>query len=219
MKRIFDFSLALIGLILSSPLWVIFGLAIWLEDRGPVFYSQERVGKDGKIFKIWKFRSMRVGAEAKSGPVQAKENDPRATSIGKLMRTTAMDELPQLWNILKGEMSFVGPKGLRYIEIEVGDDKPRSIWEFEGAKERALVKPGLTGVAQVFAPRGIRRGEKFKYDAWYIRNRSFILDVYIVLLSFLVTSIGKWEIKEDKFHLLGRRLKKRVEAGLKDLKI
>ena len=107
-KRIFDFSFALSAIVLSFPLWIVFATLVWLEDRGQVFYIQERVGIGGKLFKSLKFRSMLPDAEKNCGPIQAKENDRRVTGLGRFLRATAMDELPQLWNILKGEMSFVG---------------------------------------------------------------------------------------------------------------
>ena len=118
MKRAFDMALSGVGLLLSSPLWVLFGLAIKLEDGGPIFYSQERVGFGGRNFEALKFRSMRTDAESGVGAVQAVEDDPRVTRIGRFMRKTAMDELPQLWNIFRGDMSFVGPRALRPGEIE-----------------------------------------------------------------------------------------------------
>ena len=118
-KRIFDISLSLSGLILSGPLWLFISLAILLEDGRPVFYRQERIGKGGKIFKVLKFRSMIKGAEEGIGPVQAVENDPRVTTVGRLLRATAFDEVPQLINILRGDMSFVGARALRPTELEV----------------------------------------------------------------------------------------------------
>ncbi len=119
MKRLFDIFLSSIGLIGSAPLWIVFALAIKLEDRGPVFYRKERVGKNGRIFKALKFRSMIPDAEKHTGAVWASENDPRVTKVGRILRATAMDELPQLLNILKGDMSFVGPRALRPQEREV----------------------------------------------------------------------------------------------------
>jgi lipopolysaccharide/colanic/teichoic acid biosynthesis glycosyltransferase len=119
LKRLFDIVLSSIGLIGSSPLWLIFSLAVKLQDGGPIFYGQERVGKNGRIFKALKFRSMVPDAEKESGPIQATENDPRVTKTGKILRATAKDELPQLWNIFKGDMSFVGPRALRPKEKEV----------------------------------------------------------------------------------------------------
>lgn len=144
MKRVFDIFLPSIGLIFSSPLWFIFSLAIKLEDRGSIFYSQERVGKDGKIFKVFKFRSMVNDAEKHTGAVWTRENDPRVTKIGKILRASAMDELPQLWNILKGEMSFVGPRAER---PELVNNFVKDVPNFNG---RLLVRPGLTGLAQIY---------------------------------------------------------------------
>ena len=109
MKRALDLALSGFGLLISSPLWLLFAAAIKLEDGGPVFYSQERVGFGGRTFEALKFRSMRTDAESGVGAVQAVEDDPRVTRAGRLMRATAMDELPQLWNIFRGDMSFVGP--------------------------------------------------------------------------------------------------------------
>ena len=170
-KRLFDIFLSGIGLIGSFPLWLIFSIAIKLEDRGPVFYAQERVGKNGKIFKALKFRSMIKDAEKGTGPVQATENDPRVTKIGKILRATAMDELPQLWNIFKGDMSFVGARALRPKEKEVhGNPDETDIEKIPGYKERLAVMPGLTGMAQVYLPTDALRHEKFKYDLLYVKN-------------------------------------------------
>lgn len=208
MKRIFDFLLALLGLFLSFPLWLILSLTVWIEDKGPVLYSQARVGRDGVIFKSLKFRSMIPGAENGLGPVQARSNDPRVTKIGRLMRKTAMDELPQLINILKGQMSFVGPRALRPEEIETGygdsdhflsrkwslSPKTISIFQIPGFKARSSVRPGLTGAAQVFASRNLTREEKFKYDLWYIDNQSFWLDIRLIANSILITLKSGWDL-------------------------
>ncbi len=195
MKRIFDFCLALIGLFMSSPLWLLFGLAVSLEDRGQIFYSQERVGKNGKNFGSIKFRSMIPQAEKGLGPIQAKKNDPRDTKIGRIMRKTAMDEFPQLINILKGEMSFVGPRALRPMETESADpSSAKDIFHIPGFEKRSSIRPGLTGVAQVFASRSLAREEKFKYDLWYVDNMSFWLDMKLIAKSVLVTFKAKWDI-------------------------
>ncbi len=194
MKRIFDFSLALVGLFISLPLWFVFGLMIWLEDRGPVFYFQDRVGIGGRIFRSIKFRSMIFDAEKGLGPVQAKENDPRITKLGRLLRKTAMDELPQLLNILKGEMSFVGPRALRTVEIESTDSSSvKPIFQIPGFKKRSSIRPGLTGAAQVFASRNLAREEKFKYDLWYVDNMGFWLDIRLILKSVVTTFRAKWD--------------------------
>ena len=200
LKRLFDIFLSSIGLILSSPFWLIFSLAIKLVDRGPVFYRQERVGKGGRIFNALKFRSMIKDAEKESGPIQAVENDPRVTKIGRILRATAMDELPQLWNIFKGDMSFVGPRALRPKEKEVhGNPDEMNIEDIPAYKERMAVRPGLTGMAQVYLPTDALRSEKFKYDLLYIKNQSFLLDLKLIFLSFWITFRGKWESRQKKF--------------------
>lgn len=199
LKRPFDFLLSLTGIIFSSPLWILIGLLIVLEDGWPVFYFQGRVGKGGKIFKAMKFRSMIKDAEKDTGPVQAVENDPRITRIGKILRATAMDELPQLVNILKGDMSFVGPRSLRPKEREVyGNPDETSIEDVPGYKERLAVRPGLTGVAQVYLPTDALRKEKFRYDLDYIKNPSFLFDLKLIILSFWITFRGKWQSREKK---------------------
>lgn len=210
-KRLFDFVFSLICLFISFPLWIIIILLIKFQAGGPVFYIQERVGKDGKFFKGIKFCSMRPDAEKLTGPMQARENDPRTTKIGSLLRKTAMDELPQLISILKGEMSFVGPRALRPKERETHDDRIKSVFDYPDFKERSKARPGLTGVAQIFAPRDISRSEKFKYDLWYIKNQSFLLDIYLIILSFFVTFSARWESRRDKFSFLAGWLKERMK--------
>lgn len=200
LKRLFDIFLSSVGLIGSSPLWVLFGIAIWLQDRGPIFYAQERVGKEGKIFKALKFRSMIKDAENDTGPVQAVENDPRVTRVGRILRKTAMDELPQLWNIFKGDLSFVGPRALRPKEKEVyGISGQINIEDVPGYYERLKVRPGLTGIAQVYLPTDAPRWKKFEYDRRYIDEQSFIFDIKLISLSFWITFRGKWESRQKKF--------------------
>ena len=192
-KRALDVGLSGIGLAISSPLWLLAALAIRLEDGGPVFYRQERVGQGGSTFEALKFRSMVRNAES-GRAVQATANDPRVTRVGRWMRATAMDELPQLWNIFVGDMSFVGPRALRPQEVETnGSGELLTIDQIPGGLERHLVKPGLTGIAQIFAPRDITRRNKFRYDRLYIRNQGFWFDVRLILLSFWITARGKWE--------------------------
>ena len=200
LKRAIDASLAGAGLILSSPLWALFAAAIKLEDGGPVFYRQERVGLQGRPFDALKFRSMRPDAEAHSGAVQATENDPRVTRIGRLMRATAMDELPQLWNILRGDMSFVGPRALRPGEIEAGSDgRLVRLEDVPGFEDRIRVRPGLTGLAQIYAPRDVPRRQKFRYDRLYARKRSAWLDLRLILVSFWISFRGTWEVRGRKY--------------------
>jgi len=202
LKRPIDIILSSAGIIASSPLWTIIAIAIWLEDKGPVFYSQERVGIDGKKFKALKFRTMIPDSDEKFGPMQAVENDPRVTKVGKILRNSAMDELPQLLSILKGDMSFVGPRALLPRELETGNNNnstEEDINNIPGYKERHVVRPGLTGIAQVYAPRDITRKNKFRYDMVYIKNRSLMLDIKLIILSFWITFKRKWESRNKKF--------------------
>jgi lipopolysaccharide/colanic/teichoic acid biosynthesis glycosyltransferase len=198
-KRLLDMALAGSGLIASAPLWVVVAALIKIEDGGPVLFSQERVGHNGRVFDALKFRSMIVDAEALTGPIQSGQNDPRVTRIGRILRATAMDELPQLWNILRGDMSFVGPRALRPGEIEVsGNGVVEKLEDVPGFAARCSVRPGLTGIAQIYAARDVVRRHKFRYDRFYIRRRSFCFDVRLILLSFWITLRGRWEARERK---------------------
>jgi lipopolysaccharide/colanic/teichoic acid biosynthesis glycosyltransferase len=198
-KRALDVALSGVGLVLSAPLWAVLAALVKLEDRGPVFFGQDRVGEGGRIFSVLKFRSMIVDAEKKFGALQASEHDPRVTRIGRIMRASAMDELPQLWNIFCGDMSFVGPRALRPGEIETGGGgRMVHMEEIPGYVERHSVRPGLTGIAQIFAPRDVPRRWKFKYDQIYVRNQGFWLDVRLIVLSFWITFRGKWETRGSK---------------------
>ena len=200
MKRAFDMALAGVGLMLSAPLWAVFAAAIKLEDGGPIFFAQERVGIGGRPFTALKFRSMRPDAEAATGAIQATAHDPRVTSVGRFMRATAMDELPQLWNIFRGDMSFVGPRALRPGEIEA--DSGGTLTKLEdvpGFAHRIKVRPGLTGIAQVYARRDLPRRQKFRYDRLYVDRGSFALDVRLILLSFWISVQGTWEVRGRKF--------------------
>lgn len=199
LKRPFDIILSGLGILVSSPLWLVFAGLIWLEDRGSIFYTQDRAGKKGRVFKAYKFRSMIMDAEKEAGPVQATEHDPRVTRIGRIMRATAMDELPQLINIFKGDMSFVGPRALRPEEKEVdGEGKSLPMSAFRGYKERLAVRPGLTGLAQVYLPTYAPRRQKFRYDLLYIKKISFCFDLKLIFLSFWITFRGKWESSKEK---------------------
>jgi lipopolysaccharide/colanic/teichoic acid biosynthesis glycosyltransferase len=199
MKRAFDVALAGVGLLMSLPLWVVFGVAIKLEDGGPVFYSQPRVGFRGCVFEALKFRSMRANAESGVGAVQAVENDPRVTRVGRFMRQTAMDELPQLWNIFRGDMSFVGPRALRPGELETSGTDLIPIDRIPGYTARTTVRPGLTGIAQIYAPRDVPRRQKFRYDRIYVRRQSMWLDLRLILLSFWISFLGTWESRGRKY--------------------
>jgi lipopolysaccharide/colanic/teichoic acid biosynthesis glycosyltransferase len=229
-KRLFDLMVSSVGLVASAPLWGIIALAIKSEDGGPVFFRDLRVGQGGELFTAMKFRTMVRDADSLFGPRQATEDDPRVTRVGRLLRATAMDELPQLWNIFRGEMSFVGPRALRPGEIEsrgarfkvqrsrcnvqgsrfkvqgarfdVQDtiaEVVTALEEIPGYSKRHVVRPGLTGIAQIFADRDIPSRQKFRYDLLYIRRRSFWLDVRLIALSFWVTFRGRWEVRGTKF--------------------
>jgi lipopolysaccharide/colanic/teichoic acid biosynthesis glycosyltransferase len=199
-KRLLDIVLAGCGLILSAPLALVIAAIIKIEDGGPIFFTQERVGRSGRHFLALKFRSMIPDAEARVGPMQASQNDARITRAGRLMRATAMDELPQLWNIFCGDMSFVGPRALRPGEIEVnGRGAVERLEDVPGFSLRCAVVPGLTGVAQIYAPRDVTRRNKFRYDRVYIRRQSFWLDIRLIVLSFWITFRGTWEARDRKF--------------------
>jgi lipopolysaccharide/colanic/teichoic acid biosynthesis glycosyltransferase len=199
-KRLLDVVLSGAGLMVSAPLWAIIALCVKLEDGGPVFYGQERSGLNGRPFRVRKFRSMIPDAEAATGAMQATEDDPRVTRVGRVLRATAMDELPQLWNIFRGDMSFTGPRALRPGEIEVlGGERVELLEEVPGFTRRASVRPGLTGIAQIYAPRDIPRRHKFRYDLLYVRRQSLWLDLRLIALSFWITFRGTWESRGRKF--------------------
>jgi lipopolysaccharide/colanic/teichoic acid biosynthesis glycosyltransferase len=199
-KRSIDVLLAGTGILVSAPLWALIAAAIKLDANGPVFYGQERVGEGGRIFRVLKFRSMIDDAEKGVGPKAAVEHDPRITRVGRVLRATAMDELPQLWNIFRGDMSFVGPRALRPEEIDV-DTAGRSVplQAIPGFAARSAVPPGLTGIAQIYARRDVSRRQKFRFDRLYVRRQSMLLDLRLIALSFWITARGTWEAREKKF--------------------
>ncbi len=197
-KRSLDVALSGVGLMVSLPIWMALAAAIKLEDGGPVFYTQDRVGEGGTVFKVFKFRSMIVNAEAVVGALQATEADARITRVGRLMRATAMDELPQLLNIFRGDMTFVGPRALRPGEIEATGGAFVALEDVPGYEARTRMRPGLTGVAQIYAPRDVGRRHKFRFDRVYAQRESFWLDVRLILLSFWITFRGRWEHRGQK---------------------
>lgn len=193
-KRAADVLFALVGLLLTAPAWLVLPVLIRLEDGGPVFYAQDRVGKGGERFTSWKFRSMRPRRE-RDGPLpQAEREADRITRVGAVMRPRALDELPQLWNVLRGDMSLVGPRALLPEEVEhrSEDDEPVRLEELPGYAERHSVRPGLTGLAQTHAARDRPHRQKFHYDILYVRNRSVWLDLKLVLLSVGISLLGGW---------------------------
>ena len=191
-KRFFDICLSAAALVVLSPLLLVIAILIYLEDKGPVIYSQTRIGKDGRAFKLYKFRSMCVVGDERlrdlqklnerDGPVFKIKNDPRVTKVGKFIRKTCIDELPQLVNIIKGDMSIVGPRPPLPNEVEQYNSYQ---------KQRLLVVPGLTCYWQ------IQKGEETTFDEWveldlkYIKERSILLDFRLILLTFKVILSGK----------------------------
>jgi len=206
LKRSFDIALSGTGILFSSPLWLVIAILIFLEDHGKIFFTQNRVGLHGKLFKAYKFRSMKdTEPQGSSDEIQASENDPRVTRVGKILRATAMDELPQLINILKGDMSFVGPRALLPNEVEINQNGNDEKNLEELFAKRCTVTPGLTGIAQIFLPRDVPREKKFQYDLLYIQKRSFLFDLKLIFLSFWITLRGKWESRENKLGQADRR--------------
>lgn len=173
-KRLIDFLLALIGLLFASPIFVLIIVLVKLDSQGPVFFLQERLGKDGKVFKIVKFRTMVDGAARMGTGLRTDEGDPRITRVGKLLRKTSLDELPQIINILRGEMCFIGPRPpVPY--------HPRRYEEYsEVQKKRFSVRPGISGYAQVILRNSGTWDERIEYDIKYVDRMSFWFDFYIL---------------------------------------
>ncbi|MGY5266000.1 sugar transferase [Paraclostridium bifermentans] len=183
--RILDLISSIIGLIVGIPLILIFAVFIKIEDKGPIFYKQERLGKNNRIFYVYKLRSMKVDAEKNGGAQWATKNDPRITKIGTFIRKTRIDEIPQLINILKGDMSLIGPR----------PERPELTYQFEkeipGFTKRLIVKPGLTGLAQVNGGYDISPKEKLYWDIKYIQNRCISMDIKIIIKTIKVVITGE----------------------------
>ncbi|MEG7334834.1 exopolysaccharide biosynthesis polyprenyl glycosylphosphotransferase [Bacillus sp. 0102A] len=182
-KRVMDIWFALIGLAIALPMIAVFSILICLETPGPAIYTQERVGKGGKRFKLYKLRSMKIDAE-KSGAVWAQKQDPRVTRIGAFIRRTRIDELPQLFNVLKGDMSMIGPRPERPVFTEKFQN------EIPDFTQRLAVKPGLSGWAQVNGGYDMTPKEKLIFDLYYIRNLTFTLELKIMLKTCKVVWTG-----------------------------
>jgi len=193
-KRPFDVLVLVTAHLLLAPvflfLWIVIPLAIWLEDRGPVFYRQQRPGKNGKIFNVLKFRTMIVNAD-KVGPAWTTQKDPRITKIGSLLRRTALDELPGVLSIWKGDMSLVGPRALPVKEQALLEST------IPGFADRLIVRPGLTGMAQVYN-HDDEAHAKLKFDVDYIHNMSLFLDIKLIVLSVRNTTMGRWDARGGK---------------------
>jgi len=184
-KRLVDLIFSILVLIFSAPLMLLFPLIIKLESKGPIFYRQKRVGLKEKIYEVYKFRSMLENAEAETGPILARQNDKRVTRVGSFLRRSHLDELPQFLNVLKGEMSLVGPR----------PERPAFIKEFNreirGYSRRFTVKPGITGPAQLYGRYETSAKNKLKYDLAYINNWSLGLDLKILFLSLEIILRGR----------------------------
>ncbi|MFH1148232.1 MAG: TIGR03013 family XrtA/PEP-CTERM system glycosyltransferase [Pseudomonadota bacterium] len=187
-RRLVDVFFSFAGLIILSPLMFVVSIVVKLDSRGPVFFRQERVGENNGIFKIYKFRSMRNDAENCTGPVWAEENDPRITRVGRFIRRCRIDEIPQFWNVLKGDMSFIGPRPERPCFVK---ELTRKIPYYA---QRHSIKPGITGWAQIKYKYGATEGdalEKLKYEIYYIKNLSPFLDLLILFETVKIVLFGK----------------------------
>lgn len=173
LKRFFDILMSLILLILLAPILLIAAIAVKVDSKGPAIFKQERLGRDGRVFSIYKFRSMCVNAERTGSGVYSGKNDARVTRVGKFLRASSIDELPQLWNILKGDMSFIGPRPpLTY--------HPWPIEEYtEEQRKMFLVRPGITGWAQINGRKGVEWHDRIKLSVWYVEHLSMWLDIKI----------------------------------------
>jgi lipopolysaccharide/colanic/teichoic acid biosynthesis glycosyltransferase len=186
-KRAFDLFLAGIGLLLSAPIWLIVAFLIWFEDPGPLFFVKNSVGRGGANFRQFKFRTMVRGAEDVTGPVLARESDDRVLRSGRLLRKAALDELPQLINILMGEMSFVGPRPQRTVLVE------GYLREMPEYAERHRVLPGLAGLAQVAGDYYLSPRQKLRFDRLYIRYTGLGFDLKLIGLAFLIAFWFRWQ--------------------------
>ncbi|OAG27940.1 TIGR03013 family XrtA/PEP-CTERM system glycosyltransferase [Thermodesulfatator autotrophicus] len=187
LKRVLGLIVASLGLLILSPIAILIAILIKLDSPGPVLFIQERVGKDGKIFKLYKFRSMRTDAE-KDAPKWAQKNDPRVTRVGRVIRKLRLDEIPQMWNVIKGDMSFVGPRPERPFFVE------RLRQKIPYYDQRHTVLPGITGWAQICYPYGASDEdalEKLKYDLYYIKYMSVMFDLYIIFKTIKIVLFGE----------------------------
>ena len=189
-KRPFDLIVLAVSHLVLAPifllLWVLIPTLIWLEDRGPIFYTQRRPGKDGRMFRLLKFRTMRVNQLEGEPTLLATENDPRITSVGRVIRPMALDELPQLLNVLVGHMSFVGP---RPQPPDIDED---TIALTPVASRRLSVRPGLTGLGQLYGGYHARLRDKLRYDLLYIEKMNPLFDLRLMFFSLWKTLLGRW---------------------------
>ena len=199
LKRPLDIMVALIGLSLSSPLWLAIAAAIKLEDGGPIFYTQSRWGRGGVPFKAYKFRSMTADIDKVHGVRPANEQAAHITRTGAVLRKMGLDELPQLLNILKGDMSMVGPRALA-VDETVDDGKGGRIRyaDLPAFMPRQAARPGLTSLATIYVSKYSPVRRKFRYDMIYIRNLQCRPDIRLICLSILISFRGKWEERDRK---------------------
>ena len=183
LKRLFDLCVGGLTVLLTSPLMIGAALAVKCYDHGPVFYQQDRVGLHGKVFPVYKFRTMCMDAEKLSGPRLASEDDPRITGVGRILRATRLDELPQLWNVLKGDMSIVGPRPERPYFVERFQEK----MPYYGY--RTNVKPGITGLAQVYGKYNTTVYDKLIYDLIYIQKSNILEDLILLIQTVRVVFV------------------------------
>jgi lipopolysaccharide/colanic/teichoic acid biosynthesis glycosyltransferase len=183
-NRALDIALAGAGLVLASPLLGVAAVATKLEDGGPAFYRQLRVGRGGQDFELVKLRTMVVGAEHQGAGFAVNEGDPRITRVGRLLRRTSLDELPQLWNVVRGDMSVIGPRPTLRYQVERYDERQR---------RRLDVKPGLTGWAQVNGRAALPWAERIELDLWYVEHRSWRVDLEILLRTPLALFSGTYK--------------------------
>ena len=204
-KRIFDLSILGFAHVLLLPLWLVLWtfipIMIWLGDRGPVFYRQQRMGRYGKPFSVLKFRTMIVDAE-NHGPSYTMVDDPRVTRVGKILRRTALDELPEVISIWQGNMSFVGPRALDVEEHKALEEL------MPGFEQRLQVPPGLTGLAQIY-DKTDDPFEKYRYDLEYLQKLNPIIDAKLMLLSVWNTVVAGWDHRSGKVILEDLEVKKK----------
>ncbi|NJP07780.1 MAG: sugar transferase [Chloroflexaceae bacterium] len=199
LKRPLDLTLATIMILLALPVSLIIALAIKLEDGGPIFYRQQRWGRGARPFMAYKFRTMIPNADRYHGITAATHRDPRITRVGLVLRAMGLDELPQILNIWRGEMSFVGPRPLAVgekIRDTHGNYAPYD--HVPGFYERLAVRPGLTSIATIYIAKDSPPRRKFRYDMLYIRKMSCWLDLRLIVLSFWISFRGKWESRSTK---------------------
>ncbi|MFH5881243.1 sugar transferase [Liberiplasma polymorphum] len=185
LKRTVDFVFSISVLLIFLPIWLVVAILIKLTSRGPVFFLQDRPGKNKKIFKVYKFRTMKPGSEKMIKGKEVLGDDDRVTIIGKVLRRTKIDEIPQVLNILKGDMSLVGPRPERIASLEEYNEE---------ISKRLNIRPGITGLAQVSGNIYLTLKDRYRYDVYYVEHYSFILDVKIIIRTILVVILG-----EDRF--------------------